>query len=178
MTMGPRLRKVALTAHVTASVGWLGAVAGSLALAIAGLASQDARVVRASYVTLEVTGWFVLLSLASLITGLVQSLATRWGLFRHYWILAKLFINVLATVVLLMYMQTLSHLAGIAADTTSATDDLSGLRSPSPVIHSAGALLLLLTATALSIFKPPGMTRRGQRRQHDQRAVSQQAMRQ
>jgi len=34
--MTPRLRKFVLTAHVTLSVGWLGAVAGFLALAIAG----------------------------------------------------------------------------------------------------------------------------------------------
>jgi hypothetical protein len=58
--------------------------------------------------------WFVLvpLSLASLLTGLVQSLGTPWGLFRHYWVLFKLLINVLATIVLLMYMQTLTYLGG------------------------------------------------------------------
>jgi hypothetical protein len=30
MTMGPGLRKLALTTHVTSSVGWLGAVVGFL----------------------------------------------------------------------------------------------------------------------------------------------------
>jgi hypothetical protein len=91
-------------------VGWLGAVAGFLALAVAGLTSQDAQTVRAAYVTMELTGWFVLvpLALASLLTGLVQSLGTTWGLFRHYWVLAKLLINVFATIVLLLYTQTLS----------------------------------------------------------------------
>ena len=44
----PRIRKFALTAHVTSSVGGLGAGAAFLALAIAGLASQDAQLVRAS----------------------------------------------------------------------------------------------------------------------------------
>ncbi len=34
--MTPIVRKFALTAHITFSVGWLGAVAGFLALAIAG----------------------------------------------------------------------------------------------------------------------------------------------
>ena len=42
MTMTPRLRKFALAANVTASVGWLSAVTGFLSLAIAGLTSQDA----------------------------------------------------------------------------------------------------------------------------------------
>jgi hypothetical protein len=173
MTMTPRLRKFALTAHVTASVGWLGAVAGFLALAVAGLASQDAQFVRGAYLAMELTAWFVLvpLALASLLTGLVQSLGTKWGLFRHYWVLAKLLINLFATVVLLLYTQTLSSLAGVAAETTFSSDDLGVLRSPSPVLHAGAALLLLLAATTLAVFKPPGMTRYGQRKQDEQRAV-------
>ena len=172
--MTPGLRKLALTAHVTSSVGWLGAVAGFLALAVAGLTRQDAQLVRATYLAMELTGWYVLvpLSLASLLTGLVQSLGTPWGLFRHYWVLFKLLINVLATIVLLMYMQTLGYLAGIAAEPTLTNGDLSGLRSPSPVLHAGAALLLLLVATTLSVYKPKGTTRYGQRKQHEERALS------
>jgi hypothetical protein len=175
MTMTPGLRKLALTAHVTSSVGWLGAVAGFLALAVAGLASEDAQTVRAAYLAMEATGWFVLvpLSLASLLTGIVQSLGTTWGLFRHYWILAKLLINVFATIVLLLFMQTLSSLAGVAGETTLSSDDLDGLRDPSPVLHAGAALLLLLAATTLAVYKPRGMTRYGQRKQHEMRTASQ-----
>ena len=53
MTMTPRLRKLALTTHVTFSVGWLGVVVAYLALAIAGLTSHDAQMVRAAYLSLE-----------------------------------------------------------------------------------------------------------------------------
>lgn len=178
MIMKPRLRKLALTAHVVSSVGWLGAVAASLALAVAGLVGHDAQVVRAAYLTLELIGWFVLvpLSFASLLTGLVQALGTPWGLFRHRWVLVKLLINVLATVVLLLYMQTLSYLAGVAADTTLSSADLLALRNPSPVIHAGGALLLLLVAAMLSVYKPRGMTRYGQRKQHEKRARPEHAL--
>jgi hypothetical protein len=174
MTMTPRLRKLALTAHVTASVGWLGAVAGVLALAVAGLTSQDAQTVRAAYLAMELTGSFVLvpLALASLLTGLVQSVSTKWGLLRHYWVLFKLVITVVATIVLLMYTQTLSYLAGVAAETTSPIEDLGVLRTPSVVLHAGAALLLLLVATTLAVYKPPGMTRYGWRKQHEQRASS------
>src|SRR6266567_4486110 len=118
MSMTPRLRKLALTAHVTSSVGWLGAVGGFLALAVAGLASQDSQLVRATYLAMELTGWFVIvpLSLASLPTGLVMSLGTEWGLFRHYWVLAKFLITVLATALLLVHMQPVGHLARVVAD--------------------------------------------------------------
>jgi hypothetical protein len=90
-TMSPQLRKLAFTAHVTSSVGWLGAVAAFLGLSIIGLTSAEAGTVRAVYLAMEATGWYVLipLSLASLLTGLIQSLGTRWGLLRHYWVFAK-----------------------------------------------------------------------------------------
>ncbi|MCA1706997.1 MAG: DUF2269 domain-containing protein [Actinobacteria bacterium] len=174
MATRPRLRKLVLTAHVISSVGWLGAVAVFLALAVVGLTSRDGQVVRAVYLAMESAGWFVLvpLSLASLLTGLVQALGTKWGLLRHYWVLIKLVINVVASVVLLLYMQTLGHLAAIAADTTSSSGDLSGLRSPSPVLHAGLGLLLLLVAATLSVYKPRGMTRYGQRKQHEQRTAS------
>jgi hypothetical protein len=167
--MTPRLRKFALTAHVVLSVGWLGAVAVSLALAIAGLTGQDDQVVRAAYLAMNTIGESVLvpLALASLLTGLVLSLGTRWGLFRHYWILIKLAINVFAHTVLLLYMQTLGYLARLALQTASS--DLGVLRDPSPVLHAGVALLLLLVATTLSVYKPRGMTRYGQRKQQEER---------
>jgi hypothetical protein len=174
MSMTPRIRKFALTAHVTFSVGWLGAVAVSLTLAVAGLTSRDAEMVRAAYLAMKLIGWLVLvpLSLASLLTGLVQSLGTKWGLFRHYWVLAKLLMNIFASIVLLIYMQTLSYLADAAADATLSGGDLLELRNASPVLHAAGALLLLLVAVTLSVYKPRGLTRYGRRKQQEQITVS------
>src|SRR5829696_9370988 len=112
MALTIRLRKLALTAHVVSSVGWLGAVTAFLALSIAGLTSKDPQTVRGAYLVMELTGWVVLipLSLASLATGLVCSLGSSWGLFRHYCVLFKLVINLVATIVLLLYMQTLDAL--------------------------------------------------------------------
>lgn len=174
MTMAPPLRKLALTAHVTVSVGWLGAVVAFLALAVTGLASQDAPTVRGAYLVMEATGWFVLvpLSVASLATGLISTLGTPWGLFHHYWVVAKLVINVFATVVLLMYMQTLDEFAAIAAEPTLPEGALHALRSPSPLIHASLALLLLLVATVLGLYKPRGVTPYGWRKQHEQRVLS------
>jgi hypothetical protein len=168
--MAPRVRRLALTAHVTASVGWLGAVAATLALAIAGATSDDLQTLRAAYRAMELTAWSVLvpLALASLLTGLVQSLGTKWGLFRHYWVVFKLFINVFATIILVMYTQTLGSLADRAEQTPLSSDHLAGLRSPSPVLHAGAALLLLLVATTLAVYKPVGLTRYGRRRQHQQ----------
>jgi uncharacterized membrane protein len=173
MALTPRPRKLALTAHVTASVGWLGAVIAFLALSVTGRTSQDPQTVRGAYLVMERTGWVVLvpLSLASLLTGLISSLGSTWGLFRHYWVLFKLAINLVATTVLLLYTQTLAYLADVAAATTLSSRELEGLRDPSPTLHAAAALVLLLAATTLAIYKPRGVTRYGQRKRHRQRTL-------
>jgi hypothetical protein len=147
MTMTPRLRKLALTAHIVFSVGWLGAVVPYLALAIAGLTSRDVQLTRAAYLSMELIGWFVIvpLSITALLTGLVQSLGTPLGLFRHWWILAKFMLTAGAVIVLLQHMQAVSRMARIAAEVTLAGADFRALRVQL-VVHAAGGLLVLLAA--------------------------------
>lgn len=171
MTMTPRLRKFALTAHVASSVGWLGAVVVFLGLAVVGLTSPNAQTVRGAYLVMEPAAWFVLvpLAFASLLTGLVQSVGTTWGLFRHYWVVFKLVINVVTTIVLLVYMETFSFMAGVAADPNA---ELGVVRNASPALHAGAALLLLVVATTLAVYKPRGVTRYGRRKQHEQGTVS------
>src|SRR5437016_4259570 len=103
MTMSSGQRKFALTAHVTSSVGLLGSIAAFLALAVAGLISRDSEIVRAVYPAMDLIARFVIVPsvLAALLTGLIQSLGTPWGLFRHYWVLVKLLLTIFAAIVLL-----------------------------------------------------------------------------
>ncbi len=163
-TMTAGMRKFALTAHVTSSVGWLGAVAGFLALAIAGLTSPDARMVRAAYLAMELTTWFVIvpLSIASPLTGIIQSLGTTWGLFRHYWIVAKLVITIPASLVLLLHLRPIGHMARAVEATTLAHGELSAMRLQL-VVNAGAAVVVLLVATALSVYKPRGRTSYGLR---------------
>ncbi|MFJ6280471.1 DUF2269 domain-containing protein [Arthrobacter subterraneus] len=157
--MPPGLRKAVLVAHVASSVGWLGAVAAFLALAVVGYAVADEQTMRATYITMEIIGWTALvpLSALTLLTGVLQGLGTRWGVIRHYWVLMKLLITVVATAILLLYMQTLSVLADAAAQPGSA-EAAAILPSFSPILHSAAALVILLVALVLSIYKPRGAT--------------------
>jgi len=166
--MGPRTRKLWLTVHVSVSVGWLGAVAAFAALAVAALRSDDPDLVRGAYLAMDVTGWWVLvpLSVACLLTGVVQSLGTHWGLLRHYWVLATLVINMTATVVLVLFMGTLGELTGKLRASGLTDADVLRLQDPSPVVHAAAALVVLLLATGLSVVKPRGRTRHGQRHQN------------
>ena len=163
MTLRPWLRKLALLAHVVASVGWLGAVIVFLVLAVVGLVSHDEMTVRGVYLVMERAAYFCLLPLAwaTLATGLVSSLGTPWGLFRHYWIIVKLGITVFATAILLLYLHTFRAMAAVAANPAA---DLSSIRNPSPLVHATLALLILGVACVLAIYKPRGMTRYGWRR--------------
>jgi uncharacterized membrane protein len=164
MVMTPPLRKFALTAHITSSLGWIGAAIVFLALAVIGLTSQDDQTVRGVYLVMEPAAWFVLvpLAFASLLTGLVMSLGTVWGVFRHYWVAFKLLIAVFATIVLLIYMGTFRFMAAVAADPSV---DLAMVRNASPMLHAVLAVLLLLVATVLAVYKPQGMTPYGWRKQ-------------
>jgi hypothetical protein len=171
MTMTPGVRKFALTTHVTSSVGWLGAVGAFLALAIAGLGGEDAQIVRATYLAMHLTTWFVIvpLCLASLLTGVVQSLGTTWGLFRHYWIVTKLVLTILATIILLLHTQPIDRVAAVAAQTTLAAGDLRQLRIQL-VGDACAALFVLLVTTTLSVYKPWGMTSYGLSKQNEMTA--------
>ena len=161
--MKPWLRRLTLTTHVSVSVGWLGAVVAYLALAIAALASGDADLVRSAYLSMEVIGWYVIVSLAlaAIATGLVQALGTPWGLLRHYWVATKLVLTVGATLVLVKHMPTVSRMADMA---TSPTADPGHVRVQL-LVHAAGGLVVLLAITVLSIYKPWGRTAHGRRKQ-------------
>jgi len=166
MTVTLSLRKVALTAHVASSVGWLGAVAGFLALAVAGLISHDAQTVQAAYLAMELNTWFVIIPLAfvALLSGLVSSLGTKWGLFRYYWVPFKFLITILAILVLLVHTQPIDLLADAAAKTKAIGAHFQC--SQLLMVQASGAgLLVLLVTTAQSVYKPPGMTRYGARKQ-------------
>lgn len=155
----------------SSSVGWLGSVAAFLALAIAGLSSDDSQIVRAAYLAMHLTTWFVIvpLSVASLMTGLVESLGTTWGLFRHYWVVTKMLLTTIATILLLVHTQPINRVATVAAATTLSGGDLRQVRLQL-VGDAAAALFVLLMTTALSVYKPWGMTPYGIRKQAEEAA--------
>ena len=125
MKMPPGVRKLVLSAHIATSVALLGAVASFLVLAIVGLTSRDMLVMRAAYMAMEPIAWLIIMPLAftSLLIGIVQSVSTAWGLFQHYWVITKLVLTLVVTVVLLLQMKTISTVARIASEATWAGRD-------------------------------------------------------
>lgn len=159
--MPPAVRRFMLTVHVAASVGWLGAIAAYIALNVPALTSTDPQTVRAAYLMMQPVALYGIVPLAvtSLITGIVQSLGTPWGLFRHYWVVISFAITAFATLVLVLHVSDIHTLA------TRASDPTGDIRPGGDLFHSLGGLIVLLIPLWLNMYKPRGLTRYGWRRQ-------------
>ena len=168
--MSSGARKFTLAVHLTLSIGWLGAVAAYMALDVAAATSDDGQRLRAAYLGMELIALRVILPLAiaSLTTGIIISLGSKWGLFRHYWVLISLVLTIIATVVLLIETRTIRSYADVARDPATTTEALRALGST--LFHSIGGTVMLLVILVLNIYKPRGMTGYGWRKQQKERA--------
>jgi hypothetical protein len=176
MIMPPGLRKAVLSVHLTFSVGWIGTVVAYLAFGLAAATSRDDQTLRAAWIAMDLIGWYVIvpLALASWLTGLVMALGTKWGLFRHYWVVFSFVLTTLATVVLLLHMPGVSELAEVArgaerAGLAEVDAHLSAQLREGDLLHPGLGLAVLLAVQVLNVYKPKGMTRYGWRRQQDGR---------
>jgi hypothetical protein len=133
-------------------VGLLGLSAAMLVLAAAGAITGDPETAQAAYRSMGIfTGGIVPpTAMAALITGVILSLGTKWGLFTHVWIVTKLVLTVAAI------------LCGIFVISPAVQQAIAG--SPPRVLVAAAALnvVMLGAATVISVFKPWGRLRRGQ----------------
>lgn len=162
MVISVAARKALLAAHLTASIGWIGAAGAYLALGIAAELSTNPETIRGAWTAKELVGWYVIvpLAVAALTTGIAMAIGTRWGLFRHYWVIFSLALNAFAAVVLVLHMPTVTLTAGHARSAGPA--DLNNFGGD--IVHPTIGLGVLLSVLVLNIYKPRGLTRYGQRK--------------
>jgi hypothetical protein len=172
MIMPPALRKLVLAIHLTCSVGWVGAVAAYLTLDVTVATSNDPEMVKAAWIAMGLAvAWAIVpLAFASLLTGFVMALGTKWGLFWHWWVVISLLLTVGAILVLLLEARVIGATAAIAVDPMTSKDELLNLQGTLP--HSVGGLAVLLVIQVLNIYKPQGLTRYGWRKQEEMRRGS------
>jgi hypothetical protein len=152
----PRPRKVVLLVHIVASVALVGEVWGLVLLNLSATLTGDAALAHAAYrlMTPLVFAGGIPLSFISLLSGIVLGLGTRWGVLRHFWVAAKL-VLLIATI---LVGALLSNPEDLAAATLNGAAP-GAARQWGQVAAVGGQLLMLLTATALSVFKPRGLPR-------------------
>ncbi|MGH3695728.1 MAG: hypothetical protein ACRDRX_17350 [Pseudonocardiaceae bacterium] len=156
--LSPRSRKVWLTAHVATSVGWLGSAYTMLVLGLAALHSgdHDFRVTVYEIMHLFDRAVNIPLFLAALLTGLVVSLRTKWGLLRHWWVAVKLVLSLL--VAFGAYLLSVPRVLSMIAATPAGTD--TGSTAIEIVAISIASITVLTAVTAISVGKPWGRIRR------------------
>lgn len=169
MPMSASARKLVLVLHIATSVGWLGAVVAYVPLDVAAATSESEAVLRAAYVGMELIALWALvpLAVAALLTGVIVSLGTTWGLFRHYWVIVSLVLTSFAVLVLLVETRVIRGYAAVARDPASSFADVEALGHTLP--HSVGGLVVLLLVLALNVYKPRGLTPFGWRKQRESR---------
>jgi len=170
MVKAPRLRRVLLTVHIICSVGWIGAVSSYLVLGAAAAASANVATVRAAWIGMELTGWFVIVPMAilALLSGVLLSAATPCGLFRHYWVVTSLVLTALSIGVVLLHLPTVS----MTAEAARTADDEDVLHLGGDVVHPALGIIALVFITVLNVHKPRGLTPYGARMQAETRSES------
>ncbi len=166
--MNPGIRKLTLSIHLTVSVGWIGAVFAYLALGVAAATSPEVQTVRAAWTAMWLTGWYVIvpLAIASWLTGIVMALGTKWGLFRHYWVLISFLLTTLAAIVLVLHMRDVSVMAATAQGADGAALQALG----GDLLHPGLGLMVLVLVQVLNLYKPQGLTRYGWRKQQEHRS--------
>lgn len=169
MKLTPAWRKAILAVHLTVSVGWIGGVLVYLALGLMAVRSQDDSTIRAAWIAMEVSGWFVLVPLAivTVMTGLVLALATRWGLLRHYWLLISFFLTCFAATVLVVHMPSVT----VAAEVARRADGARLRELGGDLFHPSVGLVVLVAVLVLNVYKPAGLTRFGWQKQQASRAL-------
>ncbi|MEV5607080.1 DUF2269 domain-containing protein [Streptomyces sp. NPDC052225] len=160
MKLQRRPRRALLVVHVAASACWLGVTLGLLALAVTATTTGAGPAVEASARSMKLfADWLVIpLALLTLLSGLVLSLGTPWGLARHRWIYVKFWLTLATTTasVLVLRPGVDDAVATISAggQVPRAADLLAG-----PIVSLASYVFM----TAISVLKPWGLTRRGRK---------------
>jgi hypothetical protein len=166
--VSPSLYRLLLTAHIIASVGWLGVVFAKLVLGLAAITTRAPGVSDALYVSMNVlNGAFPPLAISTIVSGVVLSLGTRWGLLQHYWVATKLAltVGVIATAVQLGDRLARQSIAAPAGPAVDAVTTLGSASAPTLLLSlSVAHLFMLGAATAISVYKPWGKTWFGRRK--------------
>ncbi|MFE0099222.1 DUF2269 domain-containing protein [Streptomyces sp. NPDC059009] len=153
-------RRAILVVHVAVSVSWAGITLGLLALAVTAATTGSPDAAEASYRSMKLfADWLIVpVALLTLVSGLVLSLGTPWGLARHRWVYAKFWLTLVTTGLSIFLL-----LPGIneSAEQAIAGQPLEGTWKLA--IGPCVSLSAYLFMTAISVLKPWGLTRRGRK---------------
>lgn len=126
----PQVRRVLLVLHLVSSLALMGhlLVAIALRMAVEGDPSLSEERILTVYQESITPAFGGGLSLVSLATGIALGLVTKWGVFRHFWVVAKMVLLVVTVAI--------------------------GIVLPPSVPVAVAQFGMLLAATVLAVYKP------------------------
>lgn len=161
--VSPATYKILLTAHIIVSVAWIGVIIAKIALKLFAMGGDDPAVAASLfYATTRLDFAFPPLALSTLVTGVLLSLGTKWGLLQHYWVATKIALTFGVIVSAVQIGTRIPRPAGQPVDNGSL---LGIMTAPTTLLlaMSLSHLLMLVAATILSTYKPWGKTPLGRR---------------
>jgi hypothetical protein len=150
-----------LSAHILFSAIWLGVTVTFLILSISVLLTNDNQVIKAYYSSMlkieETAGRASLIG--TVITGLILSIFTKWGLFKFYWIITKEILTLFCLVLgfIFIYYWTIN---GIHFSEEAIGDNFIE-NHYQLMIWIIIQVILLAILFILSVFKPWGQRIKG-----------------
>ncbi len=171
--MSRRRRKLVLALHVVTSVGWLGAAIAMTVLLVTGLVTRNPALRHAAFTFMHVYDLAIMIPLGylALITGVLLSVGTNWGLLKHWWVVTKLVL----TVAVLVFAGVFTSGWVLEAVAITAEDPMAdlGVLAVQLVANVAAFNVVFWTNTTISVFKPWGLTPRGRHKLGQQVAAKQ-----
>jgi uncharacterized membrane protein len=156
-----RLRKTVLLVHIVGGGTWFGLDVAMAVLVFTAIATPDPATRAHALQSLALIAVWPMLTaaLASLITGVLLGLGSRYGLVRYWWVAIKLVLNLTLTALIVFSLRgEINEIAGVGrllAAGQPADWDYADMLFP-PIVSPTA----LTIAFILSIFKPWGPIRK------------------
>ena len=159
-------RRVALIVHIAASGAWLGLelALGALVLTALGTGSTATEAACLQAIEVVAVGPMIVAGALSLVSGIVLGLGTKWGLVRYRWVAAKLVLNVVLLVLVLVALRPGAAEVAEAGRALAAGGEAgrgeTGARTTDMLFPPIVSTIALSFAITLSVLKPWGRLRR------------------
>lgn len=157
--LAPAVRKSLLVLHAVTGISWMGVDIALLVLLITARTTNDAALVISAFHAIRMIVPVAVppLSFGILITGLILGWGTSWGLVRYWWVLVKLLLSLVMTVLVFSSLVPAINSLAIPSTTSLSAEAVRASMGSIPtqlMFPPVVSFLMLGIATVLSIFKP------------------------
>ena len=161
------VRKLTLTIHIVAAIGWIGVDFVLFVFALTGMTTDDPTTLATCYLAIDMFAVVLLLPLGliTLASGLLLGWGSKYGIARYHWVFWKLILNVvLTTLVVVLLRPGVSEAADAVAGPTDTLSYRLDQAQANLIFPPTVSITVLTFATVLAVYKPWGRTKYGQRR--------------